>query len=87
MAFELRRTTFRVAPAGHQVGLVTLFAGEADEPGQLDQWISAQVQSAERSMKSVALNQIAALQLVRDLITDEIERLTEIYRQEERSQR
>ena len=86
MAFELRQMTFRIADARSQAGLVSFRAGDADDAAQSHEWISGQVQSGLPTMKSIALQQIAALKRARELIADEIQRLSVLYQEAEQAQ-
>ena len=72
-------------PSG--VGFVELFAGDSPEDESPEEWISARVLIDDTNVKSLALLQLAALRKVRDLLTDESDRLGRLYQASERSQR
>jgi hypothetical protein len=78
--------TFYGANPKSTVGMVRFFLGGEGDAERSGEWLAGRVQSDGPSMKSVALNQINALHRVRELVQTEIERLSEIYREAERSQ-
>jgi hypothetical protein len=86
MAFELRQVTFRIADARGQAGLVSFVAGDADDAAQSGEWISGQVRSYLPNMKSIALQQIVVLKRARDLVANEIQRLSVLYQEAEQAQ-
>ena len=80
MAFELRRLEFQAA------GATSFFVSDADSVEQSGQWISGRVISNMPGGKSLALHQLAALVIARDLIDGEIARLTGLYQAAEQPQ-
>ena len=87
MAIELRWTKTAANPAAEPVGLVELFVGDAGNAESSQQCISARVSVDDTNVKSLALLQIAALRKARDLLTDESERLGNLYHESERPRR
>lgn len=86
MAIELRSMTFQGSNLAGQAGAVSFFVGDGADAPQSKLWIAGQVVSDSPSMKSLALNQLAALHKARDLVDAEITRLTRLYHQAEQAQ-
>ncbi len=87
MAVEIRSMTTPGSAAGSPVGYVEIMMGDGPDAERSKEWISARVKLDDTSAKSLALLQIAAVRKVRDLLTDESERLSNLYQGTERSQR
>jgi hypothetical protein len=86
MPLELRQMTIHATRPHDPVAYVQFFAGDGADVEQSEQWIRGQVPAGLPAMKSVALLQIVALQRARDLLDEEIQRLTRLYEAAEQSQ-
>jgi hypothetical protein len=87
MGIRIQWTRINANDVATSVGFVNLFAGDGVDVETSKEWISARVTLDETSVKSLALLQIAAVRKVRDLLTDESERLGRLYRESDKSQR
>jgi hypothetical protein len=78
MPVRLYWTTMAATEPPSHIGLVDLYIGDKPEDAAPTEWIRARVLVDEPNVKSLALLQIAALRKVRDLLTDESDRLGHI---------
>jgi hypothetical protein len=85
MPVELREITIHATRPHDPVGYVQFFAGDGANLEQSEQWITGQVPAGLPAMKPIALLQIVTLQRARDLLDDEIARLTRLYEAAEQS--
>ncbi len=87
MAAKIRSMSVLGSEAGRSVGYVEIALGDFEDAEQSTEWITARMRLDEPTTHSLALLQIAAVRKARDLLTDESDRLSNLYQATERSQR
>jgi hypothetical protein len=87
MSLKLTSMQINGTEPGQDVDFIEIFVSDGQTVEQSQQWICARVKVGTPSMKSLALLELAAVRKVRDLLTEESERLSGLYQQAEQAHR